>query len=170
MALGIYKRKRNLKSSKEPAAKVRKKTGAKLAFVIHEHHASHLHYDLRLEANGVLKSWAIPKKPSMDAKVKRLAIKVEDHPYEYKDFEGTIPSGYGAGKVVIWDKGTYDVDKMDAKESEKALASGLRKGAFHFTLRGKKMKGTFALIRFKAAGKNEWLLIKKGKEDGKKAT
>ncbi len=128
-----------------------------------EHHATHLHYDLRLEADGVLKSWAVPKKPSMDPKVKRLAIMVEDHPYGYKDFEGTIPSGYGAGKVKIWDHGTYDVDNLDAEESEKSILNGLKKGAFHFSLKGKKLKGMFSLVQLKKFGKNQWLLIKKAK-------
>ena len=164
MVLVKYKSKRNLKSSKEPAAKVRKKRGKKLIFVVQEHHATHLHYDLRLEAEGVLKSWAVPKKPSMNPKIKRLAIMVEDHPYDYKDFEGKIPSGYGAGTVKIWDRGTYDVAGEDAEESEKLILKGLKKGICHFSLKGKKLKGTFILIRLKNAAKNQWLLIKKAKE------
>lgn len=132
-------------------------------FVVQEHHASHLHYDLRLEAEGVLKSWAVPKKPSMNPKIKRLAIMVEDHPYSYKDFEGTIPSGYGAGTVSIWDHGNYDVDGQDANESEKSVLRGLKKGSFHFSLHGKKLKGTFSLVHLKNLGKNQWLLIKKSK-------
>ena len=163
MSLLKYKSKRNLKSSKEPAAKVSKKKSKKLIFVVQEHHATHLHYDLRLEAEGVLKSWAVPKKPSMDPKIKRLAIMVEDHPYDYKDFEGIIPAGYGAGKVKIWDHGTYDVDGGDAKESEKSILKGLKKGAFHFSLKGKKLKGVFSLVQLKKFGKNQWLLIKKAK-------
>lgn len=161
MGLLRYKKKRNLKASKEPAAKIRNRKSRRLAFVIQEHHARRLHYDLRLEAEGVLKSWAIPKEPTMDINVKRLAIMVEDHPYAYKDFKGTIASGYGAGTVSIWDKGSYDIDEQDAKGSEKALLSGLKKGSFHFTLHGKKLKGIFALVRLKNAKKNEWLLIKK---------
>lgn len=160
-----YKAKRNLKVSKEPAAKVVKKKGPKLAFVIQEHHASHLHYDLRLEANGVLKSWAVPKEPSMDTKVKRLAIMVEDHPYAYKDFKGVIPSGYGAGTVKIWDKGTYSVDDGDADESEKSVMKGIKKGSFHFSLQGKKLKGVFYLVRLKDSEKNEWLFFKKKTTD-----
>lgn len=163
MSLKKYKAKRNLKASKEPSAKVKKKKSNKLVFVVQEHHATHLHYDLRLEAEGVLKSWAVPKKPSMDPKVKRLAIMVEDHPYDYKDFAGTIPSGYGAGTVKIWDHGTYDVDGGDAKESEQSVLNGLKKGAFHFSLKGKKLKGTFSLVRLERLGKNQWLLIKKAK-------
>lgn len=161
--LSAYKAKRNLKTSPEPPAKIGKKKGASLAFVVQEHHAKHLHYDLRLEVKGVLKSWAIPKKPSMSSAIKRLAILVEDHPYEYKDFEGTIPSGYGAGTVTIWDSGTYSVDDLDARESENSVIRGLKKGAFHFSLHGKKLKGVFSLVRFKEE-KNEWLLIKKKKD------
>lgn len=164
MSLLKYKSKRNLKSSKEPAAKVKKKKSPQLAFVVQEHHARNLHYDLRLEVEGVLKSWAVPKKPSMDPKIKRLAIMVEDHPYDYKDFEGTISSGYGAGTVKIWDHGTYDVDGEDAKESEKLILKGLKKGSFHFSLKGKKLKGVFSLVRLKNLAKNQWLLIKKAKE------
>ncbi len=164
MGLLKYKAKRNLKSSKEPPAKIKKKKNSALVFVVQEHHASHLHYDLRLEAEGVLKSWAIPKKPSMDPKIKRLAIMVEDHPYGYKDFEGTIPSGYGAGTVTIWDHGTYDVDGQDAKESEKSVLQGIKKGAFHFSLKGKKLKGAFSLVHLKKLPNNQWLLIKKAKD------
>lgn len=161
MTLRKYKSKRNLKVSKEPHAKVRKKKSSKLIFVIQEHHARSLHYDLRLEVEGVLKSWAVPKKPSRDPEVKRLAIMVEDHPYDYKDFEGEIPSGYGAGTVKIWDHGTYSVDGADAKESEKLIKQGLRKGSLHFSLEGKKLKGDFYLVRLKNLQKNQWLLFKK---------
>jgi bifunctional non-homologous end joining protein LigD len=164
MSLLKYKSKRNLKSSKEPAAKVKKKKSSALIFVIQEHHARNLHYDLRLEVEGVLKSWAVPKKPSMDSSIKRLAIMVEDHPYEYKDFAGTIPSGYGAGTVKIWDHGTYDVDGEDAEESEKLVLKGLKKGSFHFSLKGRKLKGTFSLVRLKNLEKNQWLFIKKAKD------
>jgi bifunctional non-homologous end joining protein LigD len=164
MKLIKYKAKRNLKSSHEPPAKIKKKRSSKLVFVVQEHHARSLHYDLRLEAEGVLKSWAIPKKPSMDPSVKRLAIMVEDHPYDYKDFEGTIPSGYGAGTVTIWDHGTYDVDGENSKESEKRVMSGLKKGSFHFSLKGKKLKGVFSLVRLQS-GENKWLFIKKGTDE-----
>jgi DNA ligase D-like protein (predicted polymerase)/DNA ligase D-like protein (predicted 3'-phosphoesterase) len=161
MKLSKYKAKRNLKTSSEPSAKIKKKASEELIFVIQEHHARHLHYDLRLEVGGVLKSWAVPKQPSSDPAVKRLAIMVEDHPYDYKDFEGTIPSGYGAGTVAIWDKGTYSVDDTNAKESEKLIKAGLKKGSLHFTLKGKKLKGIFHLVRLNRSGKNEWLLMKK---------
>lgn len=118
-------------------------------FVVHEHHARHLHYDLRLEMEGVLKSWAVPKGPSMDPKDKRLAVMVDDHALGYADFEGTIPEGqYGAGKVIIWDKGEFRLLKGDIKS-----------GNIEFELIGKKLKGRFALIRMRTDPKN-WLLIK----------
>jgi bifunctional non-homologous end joining protein LigD len=168
MNLTKYKSKRNLKLSGEPAAKIKTKRTKKLIFVIQEHHASHLHYDFRLEVDGVLKSWAVPKEPTMDPSIKRLAVEVEDHPYDYKDFEGQIPSGYGAGTVEIWDKGTYQIDDLDAKETEKRVIEGFKKGGFHFSLYGKKLKGEFSLIRLKkSANKNEWLLIKKKEEQPK---
>lgn len=161
MSLLKYKAKRDLKKSREPAAKKKKGKSEKLIFVIQEHHARRLHFDLRLEAGGVLKSWAVPKEPSNDSTVKRLAIHVEDHPYSYKDFAGTIPFGYGKGTVRIWDKGTYTVKGQDAKTSEKEIRAGIKKGAFHFTLEGKKLKGEFLLIRLKNSSKDEWLLMKK---------
>jgi len=167
MKLKKYKSKRNLKVSKEPKAILKKKKSKTLAFVIQKHHASHLHYDLRLEVEGVLKSWAVPKEPSSDPSIKRLAIQVEDHPYAYKDFKGTIPSGYGAGVVSIWDKGIYDVDGLEAKKSEKAVLSGLKKGTLHFTLHGRKLKGVFHLVKLKT--KNQWLLMKAKEKDEKVA-
>ncbi len=161
MTLFKYKSKRNLKTSQEPAAKIKKKNGNELAFVVQEHHARRLHYDLRLEVDGVLKSWAVPKQPSTSPKIKRLAIQVEDHPYDYKDFEGTIPSGYGKGTVSIWDEGTYTVDGQNAADTEKAMREGLKKGTLHFTLQGKKLKGIYHLVKMKTAENNQWLLIKK---------
>ncbi len=129
-----------------------------MRFVIQEHHARKLHYDLRLEMGGVLKSWAVPKQPSMNPKDKRLAIMVEDHPIEYIDFEGEIPPGhYGAGKVLIWDKGEYELIEGDDPLKE------LEKGKIVFKLNGKKLKGAFALIKMKGK-ENHWLLIKKKDE------
>ncbi len=120
-------------------------------FVVHEHESSHLHYDFRLEMDGVLRSWAIPKGPSMDPTQKRLAVQVEDHPLEYIDFEGIIPARmYGAGAVVVWDSGDYDL--LEEKKDKIA-----------FLLKGKKLKGNFTLVRFKGKEK-EWLLIKQQDE------
>lgn len=119
-------------------------------FVIHEHHARRLHFDLRLEMDKVLKSWAVPKGPSLNPKDKRLAIMVEDHPLDYASFEGTIPDGmYGAGTVAIWDKGTFEIE-----------GGRLKSGKFDLRFHGKKLKGTFALARMSGKDK-EWLLIKK---------
>ncbi|KYH39578.1 MAG: DNA ligase D-like 3'-phosphoesterase domain-containing protein [Candidatus Bathyarchaeota archaeon B26-2] len=119
-------------------------------FVVQKHSATHLHYDLRLEMDGVLKSWAVPKEPPTGPGVKRLAIQVEDHPLSYADFEGVIPEGYyGAGKVEIWDRGTYTLKE---RTDDKVV----------FELRGERLRGTYYLIRFKGSDKN-WLLFKKGK-------
>lgn len=174
MGLSVYKKKRKFDETPEPKGGESK--GKELRFVIQEHHASRLHYDLRLEMEGVLKSWAVPKPPTLDPGVKRLAIQVEDHPLDYISFKGTIPKGnYGAGTVDIWDKGTYTSDEpaRDRKKREAILLKGLNKGELKFTLRGKKMKGSFALIRMKDDEK-QWLLIKHRDEfaenDDKKPT
>ena len=161
MSLVKYKQKRNFKSTPEPQSG-KSKSPSKLAFVVQRHKASHLHYDFRLEMEGVLKSWAVPKGPSMNPGDKRLAMMVEDHPYDYKDFKGVIPEGYGAGIVEIWDKGIYNgVDKDGNKIDEKKLKASLKAGNLKFSLKGKKLKGEFALVRLKNAEKgNEWLLIK----------
>ena len=164
MALTKYNEKRNFKETSEPSGKV-KKSESDLIFVIQRHKASHLHYDFRLELDGVLKSWAVPKGPSLNSKDKRLAMMVEDHPYDYKDFAGTIPEGnYGAGIVEIWDKGTYsDLENSERKVAEKNLRAGLKAGNLKVRLFGKKLKGEFALVKLKAKeGKedNSWLLIK----------
>ena len=161
MALTIYKKKRNFQETSEPDG-VAKKSDAKLIFVVHRHKASGLHYDFRLELDGVLKSWAVPKGPSMNPKDKRLAMMVEDHPYYYKDFEGVIPEGnYGAGIVEIWDRGTYsDINNSLFKEAEKNLRKGLKSGDFKFKLFGRKLKGEFVLVKLKGKEDNSWLLIK----------
>lgn len=168
--LADYKKKRNPRKTPEPKAKTKRSNG-KLIFVVQKHHASHLHYDLRLECDGVLKSWAVPKGPSTHPEDKRLAVMVEDHPYDYKDFEGVIPEGnYGAGKVVIWDKGTYEVPEAeDVEDAQKKLRAGLKKGHIAFVLKGKKLRGEFHLIRTGIPGaKTNWLLLAKG-PSGKKA-
>ena len=161
MALTLYNKKRNFKETSEPEGEV-KKSVSKLIFVVQRHKASRLHYDFRLELDGVLKSWAVPKGPSMNPKDKRLAMMVEDHPYDYKDFEGTIPEGnYGAGIVEIWDSGTYsDIENSLREKAEKNLRAGLKSGDFKFHLYGKKLKGEFVLVKLKAKEDNSWLLIK----------
>ena len=161
MSLTSYKKKRNFKESPEPEAKVKKSEGT-LSFVVQRHKASRLHYDFRLEMQGVLKSWAVPKGPSMDPADKRLAMMVEDHPFDYKDFSGVIPSGYGAGIVEIWDKGTYSaLEDENISGDEKKLIAGLKAGNLKVRLKGKKLKGEFALVKLRGnAEENAWLLIK----------
>lgn len=162
MSLNKYNQKRNFNSTSEPKGEI-KESSTELIFVVQKHAASHLHYDFRMEMDGVLKSWAIPKGPSMNPTDKRLAIMVEDHPYSYKDFEGTISEGnYGAGNVIVWDNGTYTlVDIGDVKDVENKLKSDLQQGHLSFILDGKKLKGEFALVKLKIKQKNAWLLIKK---------
>ncbi|MGN6646998.1 MAG: DNA ligase D [Cytophaga sp.] len=164
MALETYKAKRNFRQTPEPAGKKKAATN-ELKFVIQRHAASHLHYDFRLEMEGVLKSWAVPKGPSLNPEDKRLAMMVEDHPFEYRKFHGVIPEGnYGAGIVEIWDEGTYHaIGSTDRKTSEKELLAELKKGSLKFVLHGKKLKGEFALVKIKnnnSAKDNAWLLIK----------
>ncbi|MFL5764074.1 MAG: DNA ligase D [Bacteroidia bacterium] len=162
MSLTAYNKKRNFKKTNEPEGKHNKLTEQSI-FVVQKHDASHLHYDFRLELNGVLKSWAIPKGPSMDPGEKRLAMMVEDHPYSYRNFEGTIPEGnYGAGNVIVWDNGTFhEIGNTDKESSEKATVAGIKKGHLSFFLEGKKLKGEFALIKVRGRQENAWLLIKK---------
>src|SRR5690242_635965 len=161
MALEAYKQKRKLNKTPEPSGG--KSIGKKLQFVIQKHAASHLHYDFRLEIRGILKSWAVPKGPSMDPGVHRLAMLVEDHPYDYKDFEGIIPEGnYGAGTVIIWDNGTYDTveNAPDKKGQEKLMLKQFYGGTIKIILHGKKVKGAFMLRRSPERGENSWLLTK----------
>jgi bifunctional non-homologous end joining protein LigD len=164
MASGLvsYRRKRNFRKTTEPRGKGRARArprGFVGEYVIQKHDASRLHYDLRLELDGVMKSWAVPKGPSTDPKVKRLAVQVEDHPMEYNKFEGTIPKGqYGGGTVMIWDRGTYTAEGGDPN----AIRAALRKGKLAFTIAGDRLRGTWALVQMKGQGKSgkEWLLIK----------
>lgn len=162
MSLTKYKQKRSKNKTPEPFAG--KPSGTELRFVIQKHAASHLHYDFRLEMDGVLKSWAVPKGPSIDPDVKRLAMMVEDHPYDYRDFEGIIPKGqYGGGTVIVWDEGTYepaDGIEGDLKKQEKSLLQQLYSGKIKFILHGKKLKGEFALVKAHGRGENGWLLMK----------
>ena len=162
MSLAKYKQKRSTDKTPEPFGG--KSLGKELRFVIQKHDASHLHYDFRLEMDGVLKSWAVPKGPSTDPSIKRLAMMVEDHPYDYRNFEGIIPKGqYGGGTVIVWDEGTYkpvDLEDTDIAEQEKQLLHELHAGKLKFTLKGKKLKGQFALVKAYGRGENGWLLMK----------
>lgn len=161
MGLGAYFSKRKFSHTPEPRGKIKKVPSKRLAFVVQEHHASSLHYDFRLEMDGVLKSWAIPKGPSMDPSEHHLAVHVEDHPYEYRTFEGVIPEGsYGAGNVIIWDEGHYE-PRQETNDPETDLLKGLRNGHITFILHGKKLHGEFALIKMHDNEKT-WLLVKKG--------
>jgi len=164
MGLTQYKKKRSFDDTPEPEGK-KKSTKGGLRFVVQKHDASHLHYDFRLEMEGVLKSWAIPKGPSLNPQDKRLAMMVEDHPYDYRTFEGTIPEGnYGAGTVMVWDEGTYEAlghETEPIKKQEKVLLEELKKGDVKIVLHGEKVKGAFALVKMKGRGENTWLLIKK---------
>ena len=147
-----YKKKRDFDKTPEPSGG---KSSGKAIFVVQKHDASHLHYDLRLEINGVLKSWAVPKGPSLKPKDKRLAVRTEDHPLNYANFEGIIPEGYGAGTVMVWDRGGFECG-----DAEK----GLKEGKLAFTLHGKKLKGKWSLFQMKNRGEKNWLLSKKDDE------
>jgi bifunctional non-homologous end joining protein LigD len=165
MALEEYRRKRDFSKTPEPAPEVAKKKGRQLFFCVQKHLASHLHYDFRLEHNGVLLSWAVPKGPSLDPKTKRLAMHVEDHPLAYGEFEGVIPEGYGAGLVMLWDRGTWTPEADDVE-------AALKKGDLKFKLEGYKLKGSWVLVRTsgrygagrsaggESNGARSWLLIK----------
>ncbi|MDF2517314.1 MAG: ligase [Sphingobacterium sp.] len=162
MGLSKYRQKRSEEKTPEPFGG--KPSGTELRFVVQKHDASHLHYDFRLEMDGVLKSWAVPKGPSMDPSVKRLAMMVEDHPYDYRNFEGIIPKGqYGGGTVIVWDEGNYEPAEGNFKDvpgKEKELLHQLYSGKLKFKLNGKKLKGEFALVKAHGRGENGWLLMK----------
>ena len=161
MTLKKYQEKRRFDVTPEPSGEQTAKTkkAPSLIYVVQKHRASHLHYDFRLEWKGVLLSWAVPKGPSLDPSVKRLAMHVEDHPIDYANFEGVIPAGeYGGGTVMVWDSGTWKPEQEDAEEA-------LQKGDFKFTLHGKKLKGSWVLVRTRGYGggsssRSSWLLIK----------
>ena len=160
--LAEYRRKRDFSRTAEPKGAPRKARASKLAFVTQKHAASHLHFDFRLELDGVMKSWAVPKGPSLDPAVKRLAMQVEDHPLEYNTFEGTIPKGeYGGGTVMLWDRGSY-VPAEPSDDSVAALREGYLRGDLKFELRGKRLRGSWVLVRIKRGdpAKPQWLLIK----------
>lgn len=164
MPLQKYNAKRTFEETPEPAGKShRRKHKQPLVFVVQKHDASHLHYDFRLELDGVLKSWAVPKGPSLNPADKRLAMMVEDHPFDYRTFEGIIPEGnYGAGRVIVWDQGKYHAVRTDdPAESEELLRDELERGRLHFVLEGDKLRGEYSLHKMNGAEENAWLLIKK---------
>jgi bifunctional non-homologous end joining protein LigD len=163
-----YRRKRDFKKTREPSGETkttapkksttRKQRAPALQFVVQKHEASHLHFDFRLELDGVMKSWAVPKGPSYDPSVRRLAMEVEDHPIEYNTFEGTIPQGeYGGGTVMLWDRGTYEAENGGGID---ALREGYERGDLKFVVHGKRLKGGWVLVRMKRPGRPQWLLIK----------
>jgi bifunctional non-homologous end joining protein LigD len=167
-SLAEYRQKRDFTKTKEPSGATRaparrspaKRKAAKLRFVIQKHAASHLHFDFRLELDGVMKSWAVPKGPSYDPAVRRLAMQVEDHPIEYNTFEGTIPKGeYGGGTVMLWDRGTYEPE--DPEGGVDALRAGYAKGDLKIRLHGQRLEGAWVLVRMKKEDERaQWLLIK----------
>ena len=161
MALKEYRDKRRSGRSPEPAGRTRRRGQRKAPrFVIQHHAASTDHYDFRLEIDGVLASWAVPKGPSTNPKDKRMARRTEDHPMEYEDFEGIIPEGeYGAGRVIVWDRGTY------TNEGKHDIADALKRGHLPFRLDGEKLRGGYALTRFRTGKDEAWLLVKKSDED-----
>jgi bifunctional non-homologous end joining protein LigD len=158
-SLETYNAKRDFTKTAEPSGRARK-TGKDLHFVIQKHAASHLHFDFRLELDGVMKSWAVPKGPSYDPTVKRLAMQVEDHPIEYNTFEGTIPKGqYGGGTVMIWDRGTYEAESGDGQDG---VREGYKRGDLKIIMHGERMQGSWVLVRTRRdpRGRSQWLLIK----------
>ena len=158
--LSEYRRKRDFSKTAEPAGATRStpRRKSQLRFVVQKHAASQLHFDFRLELDGVMKSWAVPKGPSYDPSVRRLAMEVEDHPIEYNTFEGTIPAGeYGGGTVMLWDRGTYDAEDGGGVAS---LREGYARGDLKFVLNGERLRGAWVLVRMKRPGRPQWLLIK----------
>jgi len=169
-----YRRKRDFGRTGEPegaaspdaaagAGVRRRPTRKRLRFVVQKHQASQLHFDFRLELDGVLKSWAVPRGPSLDPAVRRLAMEVEDHPVEYGGFEGTIPEGeYGGGTVMLWDRGYYRPETRPARgyDPQDLLREGYERGDLKFVLNGERLKGGFVLVRMKRPGRPQWLLIK----------
>jgi bifunctional non-homologous end joining protein LigD len=169
-----YRRKRDFNKTAEPAGDsgrsqtgARKRRAATLRFVVQKHAASHLHFDFRLELDGVMKSWAVPKGPSYDPSIRRLAMEVEDHPIDYNTFEGIIPQGeYGGGTVMLWDRGTYEAENEGGIE---ALRDGYVRGDLKFLLHGERLRGGWVLVRMKRPGRPQWLLIKHRDEYATKA-
>ena len=167
MSLSLYNKKRHFDKTSEPKGKEKSSKGS-LRFVVQKHDASHVHYDFRLEMEGVLKSWAVPKGPSLNPADKRLAMAVEDHPFDYRNFEGIIPEGnYGGGTVIVWDEGTYEPinsEGLSRKEKEKMLLHQLHSGNLKFVLHGEKLNGEYALFLMKSRGERSWILVKKKDE------
>ena len=167
-ALKPYRRKRDFRETAEPKGRPPRRDARRPIFVVQKHRARTLHYDFRLEVDGVLKSWAVPKGPSVNPGDKRLAVLVEDHPLDYADFEGVIPEGeYGAGAVLVWDRGTYGNLGEEAGEgSPVSVADALRAGEIAVRLEGEKLRGGFALVRTRMGGNpKNWLLIKRKDAD-----
>ena len=155
-----YEKKRDFEKSPEPKGGGEQHGGDEPVFVIQKHDARNLHYDLRLEVDGMLASWAVPKGPSTDPQVKRLAIHVEDHPLEYKDFEGVIPEGmYGGGTVLVWDTGTYK-NLMAEKDKPYSMRECIEMGHVEVWLEGEKLQGGYAIVKMKDREENQWLLVK----------
>src|SRR6476660_8564717 len=167
MSLSLYNKKRHFDKTSEPKGKEKSSKGS-LRFVVKKNDASHVHYDFRLEMEGVLKSWAVPKGPSLNPADKRLAMAVEDHPFDYRNFEGIIPEGnYGGGTVIVWDEGTYEPinsEGLSRKEKEKMLLHQLHSGNLKFVLHGEKLNGEYALFLMKSRGERSWILVKKNDE------
>ena len=164
--LTTYRQKRDFSKTTEPKGETGARVRDQLVFVIQKHAAGHLHFDLRLELDGVMKSWAVPKGPSLDPAIKRLAMQVEDHPIEYNTFEGTIPAGeYGGGTVMLWDQGAYHYDGDRADELE-SLRQGYAKGDLKGVFTGKRLRGSWALVRMRRGDpeRPQWLLIKRRDE------
>ena len=159
-ALRVYRSKRDFAKTREPRG-TKRRASPKLAYVIQKHDASHLHYDLRLEVDGVMKSWAVPRGPSINPAIKRLAVQVEDHPIDYNAFEGVIPKGeYGGGTVMIWDRGTWRYGGDDP-DPDRGIHAGLRLGKLEIVLEGRRLRGAWVLVRTgKRGSKAQWLLIK----------
>jgi len=159
--LHAYRGKRDLGRSGEPSGG-RSRPGRRPGFVVQKHGARSLHYDFRLEADGVLKSWAVPRGPSADPAVKRLAVPTEDHPLDYENFEGVIPRGeYGAGAVIVWDTGTYDNRTKDSVGHAVSVADAIERGHVSFDLHGRKLRGGYSLTRIRSGRDPGWILVKK---------
>jgi DNA ligase D-like protein (predicted 3'-phosphoesterase) len=163
-SLADYKAKRDLERSREPSGRRRRRRSRAPLFVVQKHAATSLHYDLRLEVDGVLRSWAVPKGPSTDPREKRLAMAVEDHPLDYADFEGLIPEGtYGAGAVIVWDTGPY-LNRTSKDGREIPIDEALAGGHAVVELQGEKLRGAYALTRTGGGQRERWLLVKKRDE------